>query len=81
MIIDDIKRIVSLHLGIRDIENNDRFMEDLNAESLDVMNIIASVEEKFNLVILESEIPELQTPSALATLVENRMNGQNKHNI
>ncbi|MCJ7625416.1 MAG: phosphopantetheine-binding protein [Anaerolineaceae bacterium] len=71
--IEDIKRIVSLQLGIREIGDDDRFLEDLRAESADVMIIISSIEEKYGVVIKESEIPELHTPTALYMVVKNRM--------
>ncbi|MCJ7700899.1 MAG: phosphopantetheine-binding protein [Anaerolineales bacterium] len=70
--IEDIKRIVSLQLGIREVGVEDRFMEELGAESLDVMTIIVTIEEKYGVVIKESEIPELQTSAALFALVTER---------
>ena len=70
--IEDIKRIVSLQLGIREIGDDDRFLEELGAESLDVMNIIVAVEEKFNLQIKDSEIPDYPTSAALFKLVKDR---------
>jgi len=70
--IEDIKRVVSLQLGIREIGDEDRFMEDLKAESFDVMNIIVAIEEKYNVEIKESEIPELTTPAALYQFVKKR---------
>ena len=45
--IDDIKRITALQLGIRAVGEHDRFMEDLGAESFDVLNIIIAIEQKF----------------------------------
>ncbi len=71
--IEDIKRIISLQLGIREIGDDDRFLEDLRAESADVMIIISAIEEKYGVVIKESEIPELHTPTALYLAVKNRM--------
>lgn len=70
--IEGIKRIISLQLGIREIGDEDRFLEDLRAESADVMIIISAIEEKYGVVIKESEIPELRTPAALYMAVKNR---------
>jgi acyl carrier protein len=70
--IEDIKRVVSLQMGIRDVGDKDHFLEELGAESLDVLNIIAAIEEKYNVAIKDSEIPDLQTPTALYMFVKER---------
>ncbi len=72
-VIDELKTLVSLQLGIKNINDDDRFLEDLGAESLDVVNIIAAVEDKFQIEINESEIPYVLTPSALYQLVKSRI--------
>lgn len=69
----DIKKIVSLQLGIREINDGDRFLEDLDAESLDVMNIVVAVEESFQVEIKESEIPYILTSKDLFNLVKGRL--------
>ena len=70
--LEEIKRIVSLQMGVREIRDEDRFLEDLGAESLDVLNIVAAVEKKFNVAIKDSEIPDLQTPATLYAFVRDR---------
>ena len=71
-IIQEIKRIVCLQLGLHEIGDNDHFVEVLRAESVDIMNIVVAVEDKFNIEIKESEIPHHQTATALSKLVEER---------
>ncbi len=71
--IEEIKRIISLQLGSKDIGDEDRFLEDLDAESVDVMNIVVAIEEKFQVEIKESEIPNILTPIDLFTLVKDRI--------
>ncbi|HEX9333453.1 MAG TPA: hypothetical protein VF896_16290 [Anaerolineales bacterium] len=70
--LEDIKRLVGLHLGTRKIEEHDRFMEDLAAESADVANIVAAAEEKYQITIKESEIAKIFTPADLFELVKDR---------
>ena len=70
---EDIQRLVGLQLGKRKIEAHDRFMEDLAAESADVANIIAVVEEKYQITIKESEIAKIFTPVDLFELVRKRI--------
>ena len=70
--INDVKRIVSLHMGVSEVRDEDHFLEDLGAESMDVLNIIATIEEKYNVAIKDSEIPDLQTPVSLYRFIKER---------
>ena len=70
---DSIKRIISQQLGIRKIGDHDHFIENLGAESVDVMNIVVAVEEKYGITIKESEIPHIQTPATLYNFVISRL--------
>lgn len=63
--LEEIKRLVALQLGIKNIKDTDRFIEDLGAESFDVMTIIVAIDEKYSVFIKESEIPALKTPKDL----------------
>jgi acyl carrier protein len=70
--IDEIKKLVGLQLGKRNVNENDRFAEDLGAESADVANIVATVEEKYGITIKEAEIANISTPADLLALVQQR---------
>ncbi len=71
--IDEIKILVGLQLGVRHVNEADRFMEDLGAESADLANLIAAVEEKYHIEIKESEIARIFTPADLLDLVRKRL--------
>ncbi|MBF7095838.1 acyl carrier protein [Alkalibacter mobilis] len=60
---DKIKNIILEHLDIQedDITLNADFMEDLGADSLDVAELIMSIEDEFNLEINEEEIEGMRT--------------------
>ena len=70
---EDIKKLVALQLGVRVVAEQDRLMEDLGAESADVANIVAAVEEKYHIVVKESEIARIFTPADLLELVEKKV--------
>ena len=72
---DEIRKMVELQLGKRGVQDSDRLVENLGAESADVANLVASVEEKYGIVIKESEIARIFTPQDLFELVQNRLNG------
>ena len=71
---NQILKMVELQLGKRDVQNTDRLVEDLGAESADVANLIAATEEKYGIVVKESEIARIFTPADLFALVQNHLN-------
>ena len=72
---DDINKLVSLQLGVRDVAADTLLVEELGAESADVINIFAVLEEKYQIVVKESEIARIKTPSDLFELVKSKKGG------
>ena len=70
--IDEINKLVGLQLGKKNVHEQDRFMEDLGAESADIANLVATAEEKYKITIKESEIARLITPADLFALIQQR---------
>ena len=70
---EDITKLVSLQLGIRKVGLQDRLLEDLGAESADVANLVAAVEEKYQITVKESEMAKIFTPEDLFALIRERM--------
>jgi len=70
---DEIKKLVGMQLGKRHVNDKDRFVEDLGAESADVANIVATVEAIYGVTIKESEIGRLFTAEDLFALIQKRM--------
>jgi len=70
--LEEIIKMVSLQLGRRDVNATDRLLEDLGAESADVANLIALVEERYQIVIKESELARIFTPADLFELIHQR---------
>lgn len=68
----EINKLIQLQLGITRLSINDRLIEDLGAESADIANIIAAAEEKFNVIIEESEIAKINTPQDIVQLVQSK---------
>ncbi|QSX08729.1 acyl carrier protein [Alkalibacter rhizosphaerae] len=60
---DKIKKIILEHLDVSedDITPSADFMEDLGADSLDVAELIMSIEDEFNLEINEEELEGMRT--------------------
>lgn len=69
----DIKKLVSLQLGVREFNNDSLLVEDLSAESADVANIVAALEEKYQITVTEPEIAKIRTPADLLELVNRKL--------
>lgn len=63
--IDDVRSLVAVQLGRRRVAADDRLVEDLGAESLDLVNIVAALEDRYGIDIPEEEIADLRTVADL----------------
>ena len=66
---ETVLELVAAQLGTKAIRPQDRLVEDLGAESMDIVNIIAAVEERYAVHIDEAELPALGTIADLAARV------------
>jgi acyl carrier protein len=71
----DIKTLVSLQLGKPKIDETAHFVEDLGAESADILNIVLAVEDKYRVAIAESEMSAIRSTADLYALVK-RLKGE-----
>ncbi len=67
--LNDVTRTVGLVLGRRNVAPSDRIYEDLGAESADMLNLIATMEEKYGISIDEASVPSIHTVADLHELV------------
>lgn len=72
---DDVVELVRIQLGARKVQPSDRFQEDLDAESADVLNIVATAEDRWGVAIGEEEMIELTTVNDLLDLILRRVTG------
>ena len=72
---EKIADIVSKQLGadIDDIDENTNIMDDLGADSLDVVEMLMAVEESFGVSVPDEEIPNLKTVRDIVEYVEANM--------
>jgi acyl carrier protein len=66
--------IVVEQLGVdaKDVSLEKSFVEDLNADSLDLTELIMTFEEKFGFEISEEEAEKLKTVGDVVTYIENK---------
>ena len=71
--LEDIQAMVAQQLGRRRVAPEDRILEELGAESLDVVNLIAAVEDRYQIAIEEEEISDIETVEDLYETVRRRV--------
>ncbi|MBW4828652.1 MAG: acyl carrier protein [Clostridiaceae bacterium] len=63
MIFDRLKVIISEQLDVEedDVTMDTSFQDDLNADSLDLVELIMSIEDEFELEVEDEEVENIQT--------------------
>ena len=75
MTIDKIKQILAdtLDVNIEELSADTNIATDLGADSLDVVEILMSIEDEFDIEIPDSEIENIRTIGELAEYIETNM--------
>ncbi|MEF9497158.1 acyl carrier protein [Chlamydia sp. 04-14] len=71
---DDVKLIIVDQLGVdaSEVNENSSFIEDLNADSLDLTELIMTLEEKFGFEISEQDAEQLRTVGDVINYIKTR---------
>lgn len=64
-----ISTLVAEALGRNSVRGSDRLVEDLGMESVDLVSIVAALEERFDTEIREQHLPSVRTVDDLVRLV------------
>lgn len=69
-----VKGIVAERLGVEDdkITMEAEFINDLNADSLDLVGVISDIEDAFNLTIADADMESIRTVGDAVGLIEDR---------
>ena len=73
-IFERVKEVIGEQLGIDDIETitmETTFIEDLGADSLDIVELIMALEEEFDLEIPESEAEKISSVGDAVEYIKN----------
>jgi len=74
-IIDDVKKIVIDRLGVdaSQVTMEASFIEDLGADSLDTVELVMALEEKFGMEIPDDEAEKLTKVGVAVEYIEKKM--------
>ena len=72
-LLDDVKEVVveQLNVNIDEVKEESKFVEDLGADSLDVVELVMALEEKFDIEIPDEEAESITTVAEAIKFIEN----------
>jgi acyl carrier protein len=75
MTIEKLKTIISSQLGVPvdQISNDDHIVADLNADSLDLVELVMEIERAFKVQIEQDEYENAMTVDKIAILVDKKL--------
>ena len=68
--IEEVQALVRLQLGKRTVADEDRLVEDLGAESADLVNIMAAAEDRFGVSFEGADISKVRTVHELFEFIK-----------
>lgn len=69
-IAENVVRIVEHHLMLTIEDKEQTLINGLSADSLDVLEIVAVIEQEYGITIRDEELEQIKTTNDLITLVE-----------
>ncbi len=72
-IFDEVKEVVVEQLNVSpdEVKEDSKFADDLGADSLDVVELVMSLEEKFDIEIPDEEAEKIATVADAVKYIEN----------
>ena len=71
---DDVKAIIAEQLGVKieEVTDSASFIDDLGADSLDTVELVMALEEKFGIEIPDEDAEKMSTVSEAITYLEEK---------
>jgi len=75
MVLEKVKAILAgqFDVDVDTIDENTNIMEDLGADSLDVVDMLMSLEDEFDVEIPDEEIEKMHTVSDVVSYIEEHV--------
>ncbi|HHS93497.1 MAG TPA: acyl carrier protein [Campylobacterales bacterium] len=75
-LLDEVKEVVVEQLSVNadEVKEESKFVEDLGADSLDVVELVMALEEKFDIEIPDEDAEKIATVADVISFIENLQN-------
>lgn len=75
MVLEKIEALISEQFGVdkSEINLNTSFVEDLNADSLDVVEFIMALEEEFDIQINDEDVENIKTVGDVVNYINEKL--------
>ena len=72
---DDVRELLVTQLAVKSemVRPESIVTEDLGADSLDAIEVVAALEEKFGVSITDDEAKQIMTVEGIVTLIEQKL--------
>ena len=73
-LVDDVKAIIAEQLGVKieEVTDNASFIDDLGADSLDTVELVMALEEKFGVEIPDEDAEKMSTVGEAIKYLEEK---------
>lgn len=71
--LETIQDLVGRQLGRRGVKADDELTADLGVESIDILNLVRALEEKYKVSLSDDELAALRTVRDLHTVVARKL--------
>ncbi len=73
MVLEKVTEVISEQLGVAKdtITNNSNILEDLGADSLDIIEMLMTLEEEYGITIPDEKINQVKTVGEICALIES----------
>ena len=75
MTLDKVKKLVASQLGVSEekITEESKLIEDLGADSLDIMEMLMALEDEFGISISDDETAKMKTLAGVVSVIESKL--------
>ena len=74
MVEEKVKSLIAsqLNIPVEEVKDNSRLVEDLGADSLDIVEMLMTLEEEFGINIPDEETANMKTVSEIIKVIESK---------
>jgi len=76
MVLERVKKVIAKELGIEveELNINARFTDDLGIDSLEIFEIVMTLEEEFDIEIPNEDIENIKNVEDISNYIESKVN-------